>query len=330
MKNEFDALLNNHNWDLLQMILLRMLFRVSGFSGLRENPVVQPTIVRIILDVALRFHWPLPQLKVNNAFLQFDLEEEVYMTQPPGYACGNNPNHICKLRKANYGLKQAPRAWYNALKGHLSYVGFVKTESDNSLFTRHSNTGFIFILVYVDDIIVTGSNCITVNEFMQSPSDLHWKSVKRVLRYLRGTIQFYLHVYPNIDFNLHMYSDAEWSGDLTDRSSVSGYILFLDQNPISWSSKKHKTVARSSTEAGYSVLANALAELLWVRNILLDMRLPIRDTPTIYCDNIGVTYLSGNLGLHSRMKHADVDFHLCATMLNARRFELFMFIQLTN
>ncbi|OIT03085.1 retrovirus-related pol polyprotein from transposon tnt 1-94 [Nicotiana attenuata] len=148
-----------------------------------------------------------------------------------------------------------------------------------------------------------------LSQFMQSPSDLHWKAVKRVLRYLRGTIQFGLRVSPNCDFNLHMYSDADWAGDLTDRSSTSGYILFLDRNPISWSSKKQKIAARSSTEAEYRAIANALAELLWVKNLLLEMKLPIKDTPTIYCDNIGVTYLSENPGLHSRMKHVEVDFH---------------------
>lgn len=132
------------------------------------SPVVKSTTVRIILAVALWFHWPLRQLNVNNAFLQGDLEEEVYMTQPPGFTCVDNPTHICKLRKVIYGLKQAPWAWYNALKGHLAHMGFSKAESDNSLFIRNSNASFMFILVYVDDIIVTGSNSITVNEVIAS------------------------------------------------------------------------------------------------------------------------------------------------------------------
>lgn len=118
--------------------------------------------------------------------------------------------------------------------------------------------------------------------------------MKRVLRYLRGTIQFGLRVSSNLDFNLHMYSDADWARDLTDRSSTSCYILFLGRNYINWSSKKQKNIARSSTEAEHRVVANALAELLWVRNLLLEMKLPVSDTPTIYCDNISVTYLSEN------------------------------------
>ena len=88
-----------------------------------------------------------------------------------------------------------------------------------------------------------------LSQFMQVPSDLHWKAVKRVLRYLWGTIQLGLRITPIDEFNLHVYSDADWGGDIVDRVSTSGYFLFLGHNPISWSSKKQNTVSRSSTES---------------------------------------------------------------------------------
>ena len=144
---------------------------------------------------------------------------------------------------------------------------------------------------------------------MQAPSDLHWKAVKRVLRYLWGTIQLRLCVTPIDEFNLHVYSDADWGGDIVDRVSTSGYILFLGHNPISWSSKKQNTISRSSTESEYRAVANALSETLWVTNLLNGLRFPVHQLPTIYCDNLGATFLSKNPVLHSRVKHVAVDFH---------------------
>uniref|UniRef100_A0A1S3XAK2 Uncharacterized mitochondrial protein AtMg00810-like n=1 Tax=Nicotiana tabacum TaxID=4097 RepID=A0A1S3XAK2_TOBAC len=193
------------------------------------------------------------------------------------------PMSASKLLKLNDGAQLIDATRYRRVLGRLQYLSFTR----------------LGIAYAVNKL----------SQFMQSPSDLHWKAVKPVLRYLRGTLQFGLRVSPKFDFYLHMYSDADWARDLTDRSSTSGYILFLGPNPISWSSKKQKTVTRLSTEAEYRAVTNALAELLWVRNLLLEMQLLVRDISTIYCDNIGVTYLSKNHVLHSRMKHVEVDFH---------------------
>jgi len=85
------------------------------------------------------------------------------MAQPPRFTSDDKPTHICRLHKAIYGLKQAPRAWYNALMDYLSSIGFVKTKSDASLLVRHGPSDMLFIFVYVDDIIVTGSNTVSVN-----------------------------------------------------------------------------------------------------------------------------------------------------------------------
>uniref|UniRef100_A0A0V0GZK9 Putative ovule protein n=1 Tax=Solanum chacoense TaxID=4108 RepID=A0A0V0GZK9_SOLCH len=154
---------------------------------------------------------------------------------------------------------------------------------------------------------------------MQAPSDLHWKAVKRVLRYLRGTIQLSLRVTPIDEFNLPVYSDADWGGDIVDRVSTSGYILFLGHNPISWSSKKQNTVSCSSTESEYRAVANALSETLWVTNLLNELHFPVQKLPTIYCDNLGATFLSKNPVLHSRVKHAAVDFHFVRHYVDIKR-----------
>jgi hypothetical protein len=95
---------------------------------------------------------------VQNAFLHSVLEEEVYMRHPPGYEDTRHPGYVCKLDKAIYGLKQAPRAWYSRLSAKLLQLGFVFSKGDTSLFFLRNKQVTMFILVYVDDIIVANSS----------------------------------------------------------------------------------------------------------------------------------------------------------------------------
>jgi histone deacetylase 1/2 len=98
------------------------------------------------------------QLDVQNAFLHGVLEEEVYMRQPPGYVDKTRPNFVCKLDKALYGLKQAPRAWYARLSTKLISLGFHASKADTSLFYFNRGGVTVFVLVYVDYIIVVSSS----------------------------------------------------------------------------------------------------------------------------------------------------------------------------
>lgn len=119
------------------------------------SPVVKAVTIRTILSIAVS--WSLRQLDVQNAFLHGILEEEVYMRQPPGYEDPKYPDHICKLDKALYGLKQAPRAWYSRLCTKLQELGFKPSKADTSLFFYSKGNVSIFLLIYVDDIIVVSS-----------------------------------------------------------------------------------------------------------------------------------------------------------------------------
>lgn len=144
---------------------------------------------------------------------------------------------------------------------------------------------------------------------MHAPSIYHWQAVKRLLRYLKQTQSYGLKILRNGSPLLSIYSDADWAGDHDDRTSTSGYILYLGNNHISWCSRKQNTVARSSTEAEYRAVAAAIAESNWVVNLLRELKYPLQDIPTVYCDNVGATYLCHNNVFHSRMKHIAVDFH---------------------
>lgn len=122
------------------------------------SPVIKSTTLRLVLDIAVSNSWSIQQLDVNNAFLQGTLTEEVYMDQPPGFTDQDNPTHVCRLKKAVYGLKQAPRAWYNELRDFLLSLGFANSLADTSLFVLRRKQGFVYLLIYVDDILVTGNS----------------------------------------------------------------------------------------------------------------------------------------------------------------------------
>ncbi|KAL1193518.1 Retrovirus-related Pol polyprotein from transposon RE2 [Cardamine amara subsp. amara] len=119
-------------------------------------PVAKLHSVRILLSIAVNLSWGLWQMDVKNAFLQGELEEEVYMASPPGY--DHEAGEVCRLRKAIYGLKQSPRAWYHKLSTCLREKGFKMSEADHTLFTRKGPTGIVAVLIYVDDLIITGDD----------------------------------------------------------------------------------------------------------------------------------------------------------------------------
>jgi hypothetical protein len=122
------------------------------------SPVIKAVTIHLVLPLAVSQGWSLRQLDAQNMFLHSVLEEEVYMRQPPGYECKESPDYVSMLDKAIYGLKQAPRAWYSWLSMKLQQLGFTPSKGDTSLLFLHNNDVTIFILVYVDDIIVASSS----------------------------------------------------------------------------------------------------------------------------------------------------------------------------
>ena len=119
------------------------------------SPVVKMSTVRCVIALAACRKWKLFQLDVNNAFLHGDLIEEVYMQVPEGYL--NPLNLVCRLRKSVYGLRQSSRRWSYKLATELIAQGFVQSKNDYSLFTYTKGTDITILIVYVDDIVITGS-----------------------------------------------------------------------------------------------------------------------------------------------------------------------------
>jgi len=144
---------------------------------------------------------------------------------------------------------------------------------------------------------------------MHDPREPHLTALKRILRYVRGTLHMGLFLRPSSQSDLVVYSDADWAGCPDTRKSTSGYAVFLGDNLISWSSKRQNTVSRSSAEAEYRAVANAVAEATWLRQLLSELHTPLRKTTLVYCDNISAVYMSSNPVQHQRTKHVEIDLH---------------------
>jgi len=128
-------------------------------------PVARLSSMRALLAIAASRHWSLSQMDVKNAFLNGDLSEEVYMQPPPGLS--SPPNKVCRLRRALYGLKQAPWAWFAKFSANVSRLGYSISSYDSALFIRRTDRGIILLLLYVDDMIITGDDSIGILELKQ-------------------------------------------------------------------------------------------------------------------------------------------------------------------
>jgi histone deacetylase 1/2 len=443
MLDEFSALQENHTWELTprppgaNVVSGKWIYRhkhkpdgtldrykarwvLRGFTqragidyGETFSPVVKPATIRTVLSLAVAHDWPIHQLDVNNAFLHGTLAETVYCEQPSGFIDINKPDHVCRLKKSLYGLKQAPRAWYSRFATHLLQLGFVGSRADPSLFIYSKGSNMVYLLLYVDDIVLTASSeqllrwtitalerefslkdlgalhfflgvAVTRNSnglflsqrqyildileragmmncnvcstpvdthaklgasgapvadptnyrslvgalqylsftrpdvayavqqvclHMHDPREPHLTAVKRILRYLSGTIDHGLQLHRSTQTALTAYTDADWAGCPDTRKSTSGYGVFLGDNLVSWSSKRQQTVSRSSAEAEYRAVANAVAETCWLRQLMQELRQPLQRATVVYCDNISAVYLSTNPVQHQRTKHVEIDLH---------------------
>jgi uncharacterized protein YbaR (Trm112 family) len=116
-------------------------------------------------------------------------------------------------------------------------------------------------------------------------------------------------VCPSTALDLVVYSDADWAGCPDTRKSTSGYAVFLSDNLVSWSLKRQNTVSRSSAEAEYRAVANAIAEASWFRQLLSELHSPLCKTTLVYCDNISAIYMSSNPIQHQHTKHVEINLH---------------------
>ncbi|KAJ7951749.1 Retrovirus-related Pol polyprotein from transposon TNT 1-94 [Quillaja saponaria] len=378
------------------------------------SPVAKMTNVRTIISLAAHKGWKLWQLDVKNAFLYGDLDREIFMEQPQGFVSCESPHHVCRLKKALYGLKQAPRAWYGKISEYLSFCGFKISNSDSSMFVKRNFGVHVLVLLYVDDMIITGDNCIeitrlyddlavrfemknlgeagcflgleieqgkngvflsqqryaktllkrfsmeeakpkptpmephiklqkdegkplmdsqkfrqlvgcliyltitrpdlsyavsVISQFMENPQLSHWDAGRRILRYVKSTVDYGLLYKKNGEFLLNGFVDSDWAGDINDRRSTTGYYFNMGSAAISWCSKKQPNVALSSAEAEYCASTVAAQECVWLKQLISNICRKVDYPIAMRCDNESAIKLASNLVFHARTKHIEVQHH---------------------
>nr|GEW67489.1 hypothetical protein [Tanacetum cinerariifolium] len=286
--------------------------------------VVKPDTIRTVLSLAVSREWPIHQLDVKNAFLHGHLSETVYMHQSRGFVNPNKPNYVCHLQRSLYGLSQPRVLGFRALLVMLhdlitsssAFLQWIIASLHNefamkdlgslnyflSISTQRSASGlFLSQSKFAEDILERAhmQNCnpcrTPVDTESKLGSDGDPVSDTTLYRSLTGALRTYI--------------DADWAGCPITRRSTSGYCVFLGDNLLSWSAKRHVTLSRSSAEAEYRGVVNVVAETAWIRNLLCELHTPLFTATLVYCDNVSAVYMSVNSVQHQRTKHIDIDIH---------------------
>jgi hypothetical protein len=137
----------------------------------------------------------------------------------------------------------------------------------------------------------------------------HLAAIKRILRYVKGTLSHGLQLHSSSLASMVTYTDADWAGCPVTRHSMSGFCVYLGDNLVSWSSKRQHTVSRSSAEAEYRAVANAVAEATWICQLFHELHRPSPPATVVFCDNVSIVYMSMNPVQHQRTKHIEIDLH---------------------
>nr|ABB47537.2 retrotransposon protein, putative, unclassified [Oryza sativa Japonica Group] len=359
-------------------------------------PVARLDTVRAILAVAADRRWQVHHLDVKSAFLNGDLEEEVYVSQLEGFVEKGKEHLVYELSKALYGLRQAPRAWNTRLDRSMKELGFSRPSeitafkqqmmgefeiSDLGLLTYYLG---IEVLQGTDGIaikqaayarkiltqfgmldcnstsipiehrsqlhkVAEGSTvdpteyrrvigCLryllhtqpdlsyavgVVSKFMEQLTVMHFKAVKQILRYLKGTINCGLMFSGGNDaVEITGFTDSDLAGDSDDRRSTSGMAFYFNSSLVSWSSQKQKTVALSSCEAEFMAATAAACQALWLRGLLIEMIGAEARPVKLYVDNKSAIALMKNPVFHGRSKHIDTRYHFIRECVESGKIQI--------
>lgn len=458
IQDEMDSLRRNQTWTLEKLpkgrvpISCKWVFRVKpgeggnpdrykarlvarGFSQRfgfdyteTYSPVVKLDTLRTMLAVANQERMFVHQMDVRTAFLNGDLSEEIYMSQPEGFVEGQDL--VCRLHKSLYGLKQASKAWNDRFHRFIARLGFKRSTSDQCLYWRGEKDKRVYLILYVDDILIIGHNqkeikivkgclsrefdmtdigevtsflgmcierdmekrvmrisqrrylegllnrfnmsdckptkvpmecrlklekgdeskrtskpyreligcltyvtlttrpdlCASVNyysQFQSCPTEEHWTHLKRLLRYIKGTVDLGLEYRGDDKAEvIAAYCDADWANSIIDRRSVTGYVFRVFGCVTTWLTRKQQTVSLSSTEAELVALSTAVCEGVWLIRLLEEIGYKLSAPVTYFEDNQSTIRVVNDPKDHGRLKHVDVKLHYIRSLIQQGRIRL--------
>lgn len=442
MDTEIQAIERNKTWTLVDLppkvkpIGLKWLYKVKkDASGTRHKarlvakgyvqkygvdfddgfaPVARMETIRLILAVSARLGWTVHHLDVKAAFLNGILKENVYVQQPQGYEVKGAESKVYKLSKALYGLKQAPRTWNKCLDEAMTELGFDRCQREAAVYLRTTNASKLVVGVYVDDLIVAGSDIkevekfkseistkfemtdlgllsyylgIEVNQrkegifvtqsayakkvlklagmeecnetkvpmepglklgkvddspevdhteyrkligslrylthtrpdlmyavgylsrFMQAPKEAHWKAIKQVVRYVKGTLYYGVRYSRDKGEDLMGYSDSNYAAGDGDGKCTSGNVFYYNSCPVTWNSHKQQTVALSSCEAEFMAATTAACQAVWLQGVLDEIMGQKQKLVMLKVDNRSALALMKDPVFHGKSKHIETKYY---------------------
>ncbi|KAJ9556963.1 hypothetical protein OSB04_011577 [Centaurea solstitialis] len=326
---EIKALEKNQTWEITYLppgkktVGCKWIFSVKYKSD--------GAIERVLLSIAANLDWPLHQLDVKNAFLNGDLEEEVFMDIPRGFNSQANQGKVCNLRKSLYGLKQSPWAWFDRFSKVLKRTRYTQCQADHTLFIKHTSNRkikdlgdlkyflgmevarsrkgiFLSQRKYVLDLLKeTGMlGCKPADTPMDPYNKIGSKQDNTPVdkgRYQRlvGKLIYLSHTSPDIGFSVYFR-----------------LCTFVWGNLVTWRSKKQSVVARSSVEDEYRAMAHGICEGMWLKRLLNELKVETSEPIKLSCDNEAAIRISKNPVYHDRTKHIEIDRHFISEKIEAK------------
>lgn len=291
-------------------------YGVNYFSS--YAPVVKSSAVRVLIAIAVKKGMRVEQIDIKNAYVNSDLEKEVYIELLRGFEESGEGDQVLKLKKSLYGLKQSGNKWNKCINNVL--VNTLKCKrmiTESCIYKRGSdeNNNLIILALYVDDIILFANNQSEIDTIKEEfeidnigeckKDREHMVAAKRVLRYLKGTEDRGVE-YTKNSKDIEVYSDADYANDTDDSRSCTGSIVKISGGPVAWERKKQPIVALSSTEAEYMALTSTVKEVTYIRNLLDELNMEEHYGAAdikILCDKNSSISLTKNNGCSPRTKH---------------------------
>nr|GEV40746.1 ribonuclease H-like domain-containing protein [Tanacetum cinerariifolium] len=305
------------------------------------SPVVKPATIRMVLSLDVTCKWSIHQLNVKNDFLNGDLSKTVYMHQPPSFVDARQGSQVSYLfiyvddiiliasspTLLHQIIDSLPNEFNTTDLGALNYfLGISADRNSTGLFLSQRKYALQLLerahMVHctpsrtpVDKKFKLGPEGVCL--YMHDPRQPHFAALKRILQYVRGTMNFGLQLYDFATTSLVGYTDADWAGCPSTRKSTLGYCVFLGDNLLSWSAKRQHTLSRSSAEVEYRGVANVVVDTAWLRNLVRELHSPLSTATLVYCDNVSAVYMSSNPVQHQQTKHIEIDIHFVSDMVTA-------------